>query len=231
MKAFGLLIQGALARPDIVVMRRHASTVRVSVPLWHNARFIPDSAVTAPRHDPRRHLSQQHGWLTHPFRAPRALRGWLSDRGSLTRRLKACHADFRVAPVARGYAPPFHDEARALRLRPKMHAYVRDVLLMGGGHVRVFAHSVLPRASLRGGWNGITRLGTRPLGEALFTDPRIRRLGLTSRRLDARHPLYRAAGRHTSLGVRHLWARRSVFCLNGHPLLVTEVFLPAINTP
>jgi chorismate--pyruvate lyase len=26
-----------------------------------------------------------------------------------------------------------------------------------------------------------------------------------------------------------LWARRSVFCLNRHPLLVTEVFLPAID--
>ena len=102
---------------------------------------------------------------------------------------------------------------------------------MGGGHIRVFAHSVLPRASLRGGWCGITRLGTKPLGEALFTDPRIRRLGLTMRRLDARHPLYRAAARHTGLTAHYLWARRSVFCLNGHPLLVTEVFLPAIDAP
>ena len=187
--------------------------------------------MTASRHDTRQHINLQHGWLAHPFRAPRALRGWLSDRGSLTRRLKARHADFRVSPVARGFAPPFLDEAQALRLSPKAHAYVRDVLLMGGGHIRVFAHSVLPRASLRGGWCGITRLGTKPLGEALFTDPRIRRLGLTIRRLDARHPLYRAATRHTGLTEHYLWARRSVFCLNGHPLLVTEVFLPAIDAP
>jgi len=187
--------------------------------------------VTASRHDTRQQISLQHGWLAHPFRAPRALRGWLSDRGSLTRRLKARHADFRVSPVARGFAPPYLDEAQALRLSPKVHAYVRDVLLMGGGHTRVFAHSVLPRTSLRGGWCGITRLGTKPLGEALFADPRIRRLGLTIRRLDARHPLYRTARRHTGLTARHLWARRSVFCLNGHPLLVTEVFLPGINTP
>jgi chorismate--pyruvate lyase len=203
----------------------------MSPPLWHNALFVLDSAVTASRHDPLRHTSLQHGWLAHPFRTPRALRGWLSDRGSLTRRLKARHADFRVSPVARGFAPPFLDEAQALRLRPKAQAYVRDVLLMGGAHIRVFAHSVLPRTGLRGGWCGITRLGTKPLGEALFTDPRIRRLGLTIRRLDARHPLYRAARRHTALTAQHLWARRSVFCLNGHPLLVTEVFLPAIDAP
>lgn len=187
--------------------------------------------MTASRHDTLRHISLQNGWLTHPFRAPRALHGWLSDRGSLTRRLKKRHADFRVSPVARGFAAPFFDEARALDLASKTHAYVRDVLLMGGGHIRVFAHSVLPRDSLRGGWCGITRLGTKPLGEALFTDPRVRRLGLTMRRLDARHPLYRTAKRHTGLTVPHLWARRSVFCLNGHPLLVTEVFLPEIDTP
>ena len=185
--------------------------------------------MTASQHDTRQCLSKQRGWLAHPFRAPRALRGWLSDRGSLTRRLKARHADFKVNPVTRGLMPPFFDEAEVLHLSPQMHAYVRDVLLIGGGHARVFAHSVLPRASQRGGWRGISRLGTKPLGEALFTDPRIRRLGLTSRRLDARNPLYRAARRHTGLTARHLWARRSVFCLNGRPLLVTEVFLPAID--
>ena len=187
--------------------------------------------MTAPRYDTRRHLSLQHGWLAHPFRTPRALRGWLSDRGSLTRRLKARHADFSVSLVARGLALPFPDEAMALRLRPQAQAYVRDVLLMGGGHIRVFAHSVLPSNGLRGGWSGITRLGTKPLGEALFTNPRVRRLGLTSRRLDARHPLYRAAKRHTGLTAQHLWARRSMFCLDGRPLLVTEVFLPAIDSP
>lgn len=178
----------------------------------------------------RRH-GRQYGWLAHPFGSPRALRGWLSDRGSLTRRLKARHADFKVRPVARGFAPPFFDEARPLGLRPHMHAYVRDVVLLGGGRPRVFAHSVLPRAGLRGGWNGITRLGTKPLGEALFTDPRVRRLGLTVRRLDARHPLYRAARPHAADNARYLWARRSVFCLGGSPLLVTEVFLPTLLAP
>jgi len=187
--------------------------------------------VSAPRHAILEHSNTQRGWLAHPFRAPRALRGWLSDRGSLTRRLKARHADFRVSPVARGFVSPFLDEAQLLGLHPKVRAYVREVLLMSGGHIRVFAHSVLPRASLRGGWCGIARLGTRPLGEALFADPRIRRLGLTMRRLDARHPLYRAARHHTGLTVPYVWARRSVFCLNGHPLLVNEVFLPAIDMP
>lgn len=187
-----------------------------------------DRAVTALRHAPLHQANPQDDWLTHPFRAPRALRRWLSDRGSLTRRLKARHAELRVSPVARGLACPHPDEARLLRLRPKEQAYVRDVVLFGDGCARVFAHSVLPRPALRGAWCGITRLGTKPLGEALFTDPRIRRLGLSMRRLDRRNPLYRNACRHTGIDVACLWARRSIFCLNGRPLLVTEVFLPAV---
>ncbi len=190
-----------------------------------------DRAVTVSRHAPFRQDSPDKTWSTHPFGAPRALRGWLTDRGSLTRRLKAHHADFRVCPVARGFARPFPDEIRVLSLSPQTQAYVRDVLLFGDGRVRVFAHSVLPRPTLRGAWWGITHLGTKSLGEVLFTDPRIQRLGLSMRRLDARHPLYRAACRHTRIDVRHLWARRSVFCLDGRPLLVTEVFLPAIIKP
>jgi chorismate lyase len=195
---------------------------------WHNARFTLNSAVTASRL-PHRYIQLRHNWLAHAFRVPRALRGSLSDRGSLTQRLQTQHADFRVQLLAHGLTLPFRDETQVLRLRPTTRAYVRDVLLMGDGQARVFAHSVLPRPSLRGGWNGITRLGSKPLGEALFTNPRIRRLGLTLLRIDARHPLYRAARRHAGLTARYVWARRSVFCLNGQPLLVTEVFLPAID--
>lgn len=187
--------------------------------------------MIATRDDICRHAGLQQGWLPHPFRAPRALRNWLSDRGSLTRRMRARYDDFCVVPVARGFATPFPDESRALGLSLEVNTYVRDVLLMGGGTARVFAHSVLPRAVLRGGWGDITRLGTKPLGETLFRAPGVRRLALTMRRVDARHPLYRAARRHAQVSARHLWTRRSVFCVDGHALLVSEVFLPAILAP
>lgn len=123
------------------------------------------------------------------------------------------------------------DEYALLDLRRGEKAYVREVLLSCHGRNVVFAHSVLPRPGLRGGWNGITRLGSRPLGEALFSNPRIRRASLAYLQIDARHPLYQAARRHQALLTRSLWARRSVFTLNDRPLLVTEVFLPEIVTP
>lgn len=169
------------------------------------------------------------GWIARPLGLPHALRTWLTWRGSLTRRLKTRCSDFRVVPVATGFTKANRDEHAPLQLRAGSVAYVREVLLSCNQHHLVFAHSVLPRAGLRSGWNGITRLGTRPLGEALFNNPRIKREAMVYLRIDSRHPLFGATTLRHPLHVRALWARRSVFRLNGHPLLVTEVFFPGIE--
>lgn len=171
----------------------------------------------------------QRGWLSRPPALPRSLRRWLCDRGSLTRRLKARCTRFGVTPLATGLARANADEMALLGLSSRQLAYVRDVTLQCDGQVVVFAHSVMTRKSVRGTWHGITRLGSRPLGEALFSNPRIRRQALAFRKLTPRHPLFRRINRHLPQTERCLWARRSVFCLAGRPLLVTEVFLPSIT--
>ncbi len=172
----------------------------------------------------------RQGWLAHPHSVPRSLRRWLSDTGSLTQRLKARCAEFRVVPLTTGLDRPNPDEHALLNLAPGTRAYVREVLLLCNDVPVVFAHSVLPQPSLRGGWNGISRLGARPLGEALFRDHRIQRQALAYRHLHPDHPLYCSVLKHHNPDTRTLWARRSVFCLDRHPLLVTEVFLPAIDS-
>ncbi|MBT9567271.1 MAG: chorismate lyase [Thiobacillus sp.] len=172
----------------------------------------------------------RQSWFDHPHALPRTLRDWLCDKGSLTGRLKARCPRFRVVPLTSGLARPNRDEYALLRLRPGEHAYVREVLLLCDDVPVVFAHSVLPYPSLRGEWNGISRLGSRPLGEALFNDHRIRRLSLAYRNIHPDHPLFRALAPHHPVHRRKLWARRSTFCLAAQPLLVTEVFLPEIDS-
>ena len=169
------------------------------------------------------------GWLTHPFFLPREFRGWLSDQGSLTQRLRQrCHG-FSVHPVRVGFIRPNRDENSPLQLRADELAYVREVVLNCDGQAVVFAHSLVAARSLRGPWAAVTRLGTRPLGEALFSDPRVVRGCLQYRRIDVRHPLARQAARAgIAMSGKSLWARRSLFTLQGHPLMVTEVFLPAV---
>ncbi|MEW6131857.1 MAG: chorismate lyase [Pseudomonadota bacterium] len=169
------------------------------------------------------------GWLDHPFAVPREYRTWLARQGSLTRRLRQCCRGFSVRLSRLGFMRPNRDEGMPLHLQPHELAYVREVLLTCNGRPVVFAHSVAGAAALRGPWAGLTRLGCRPLGEALFSNPRVVRGRLQYRRVDARHPLLWQAVRAGVVPPRAvLWARRSLFSLQGHPLMVTEVFLPAI---
>ncbi len=171
----------------------------------------------------------ESGWLRHPFKLPRNYRNWLADQGSLTARLKSVCAGFSVRVVRSGRLRPNRDEIIPLRLQKHAQAYVREVVLRCGKNNLVFAHSVVPPASLRGAWAQVTRLGTRPLGEALFGNPRVQRGELQYRRISLRHPLMRQVLRAgLTPQSKSLWARRSVFSLRGHPLMVTEVFLPEI---
>lgn len=153
---------------------------------------------------------------------------WLSGPGSLTRRLQAICPHLRVQRLRQEIAVPLRDEYRALHLRRGQRALIRDVLLICGDTPLVYAHSVIPLAGLKGPWVGLSKLGNRPLGEALFANPRVRRYPLEYRPLDARHPLYAPAVAHLTIAPQRLWMRRSQFALHGRPLLVSEVFLPEV---
>jgi chorismate--pyruvate lyase len=165
-------------------------------------------------------------WLTSAWSAG-PWRHWLTDRGSLTRRLQLLCPRFRVERLMQCMARPNQDEYALLGLYPGHNALVREVLLKDADQPLVFAHSIIPLAGLRGPWAALSGLGNRPLGAALFSNPRIGRLALEFKRVDRRHSLYRDAARHVAEPPRALWARRSLFSLENQPILVTEVFLPA----
>lgn len=157
-----------------------------------------------------------------------AMQPWLIDSGSLTARLKARYADLAVQPELLKNTKAFNDEFALIGLKAVQHALIRDVLLIGNNVPVVFAHSVLPRASLRGAWNGLGRLGNKPLGAALFANPQVKRAPLRFKKLAPHHVLYQHAVQHLSTKPAYLWARRSVFSLNCATILVTEVFLPQL---
>ncbi len=152
-------------------------------------------------------------------RAPRALRPWLTDEGSLTRLLqRASNGQFSVRVLSQRYDRPSASEAIALGLPPRQRALVREVQLCGHGEPWVFARTLIPVTTLRGRQRTLKLIGSRPLGALLFSDPAMRRdpLQITA--------LTTAAG-------QRLWARRSVFYLADKPLLVCEVFLTPPGVP
>lgn len=167
-------------------------------------------------------------WKRLPPAHAHDARAWLVYPGSLTRRIVGRFGAMRVELVRQGLRPPHEDERRALGLPAARLVLAREVLLHAGGRAVVMARSVLARDDLDGPWRRLRTLGTRPLAVALFADPLVRRGQLAYARLDARHALHRRASALAGAGLPALWARRSVFVRRGRPLMVTEVFLPAL---
>ncbi|MGE5027795.1 MAG: chorismate--pyruvate lyase family protein [Betaproteobacteria bacterium] len=155
-------------------------------------------------------------------------RPWLLDRGSLTQRICDRCAAFSVRHVRQRHGMAMPSERRIVALKHHSRALLRDVFLYCGETPVVFAHSVLPAASLGGSWQSLGRLGDRPLGAALFSNPRVHRTPLHFKKLNPRDPLFRLACTVLPDRPASLWARRSLFYLQGRPILVTEVFLPGI---
>jgi chorismate lyase len=153
---------------------------------------------------------------------------WLTRGGSLTAHLRTLGAVV-VRVTRETVAQPWADEAAALDVATRAPVWVREVVLSVDGTPFVAAHSIAPLAASVGVWQAMRRLRTRPLAELLYSDSSVARSALVSRRLTARHPLYRLAARE--MGEAHpqaLVARRSVFERHGAPLMVTECMLPAL---
>lgn len=170
---------------------------------------------------PRRQLAPQ-------CRPPRALHQWLDDEGSLTARLIArSGGHFQVEIVRQYLGRPRLDEQQVLGMSRPTQALIREVFLCGKGERWVFARSVLPLSSLTGALRHLRKQHTRPLGAFLFRQPALQRSPIAVRAFRPDDSYLPAGLASTS----SLWGRRSVFSLQGKPLLVSEVFLPAFCDP
>ena len=171
------------------------------------------------------------GWerLRHA-QVPGGVYPWLCDRASLTARIKsACQSGrFRVRVVRQGWGRPLYSEMMLLGMRQGEIAIVREVELLCSGQPWVFARTLIPASSLQGPARRLAHLGDRPLGAVLFSDQRTKRGVTQVARLLPRHRLFQAAVRALEVWPTEIWGRRSLFALSSKPLLVNEIFLPAI---
>ena len=182
----------------MITLRHYSSAIRLShvrLPNWHCA-------------------------ARHPGKPAGALLDWLQNEDSLTRRLIAAgNDDFRVELLQQSLQPARADEAASLGLDTGSQVWVREVLLHTAGAPRVFARSVAPMQTLAQAGSDLSDLGTRSLGELLFSGG----LGVSRGPIEiSRYPAewLPAAWRNDNC-----WARRSRFGDDRLQLLVCEVFL------
>ena len=147
---------------------------------------------------------------------------WLFDEGSLTRRLTEISDNaFSGLPLYEGWQVLRPDDCAALDLPQGVQGWVREVYLRGHGEPWVFARSVAGKHSLHDGGLNMDELGTRSLGELLFSDQAFERGAM-----QVCH--YPRNGLPQADQADHLWARRSRFVRGKLSVLVAEVFLPKL---
>lgn len=175
-------------------------TELVHLPRWFTASQLQPSPT-----------AEVHDWL-------------FINQDSLTQRLMSLSADnFSVTPLFEGWQQLRQDECAALNVAEGSEGWVREVYLRGHGEPWVFARSVSARSALEGSGLELAQLGTRSLGELLFSDQAFDR-----GELQACH--YPAASLPAAVQAERLWARRSCFSRGTLAILVAEVFLPAFWT-
>lgn len=169
-----------------------------------------------------------------PLGAPLALQEWLSDTGSLTRKLENelqypadRHLELQILADCKQNLVA--SEKKFFR-RPMNRSRIREILLCDQGEPIVMARSVLPITSSIGSNHSILKLGHKPLGAVLFAKDLKGRFRPIRQivRLDHHHPEWKACRRRYADLPKRVWARRTLYQLNGHPLLVMEIFLPAL---
>ncbi len=155
---------------------------------------------------------------------PADVASWVFESNSLTARLRGYYQDqFAVKILFHQWRPAFLDETRQLHQTPRKYYLVREVLLHSGETPLILARTILPEKTIKIARRNLSHLGTRPLGEVIFSYPGLERLQLEVSRVSDGYwnPQITAEIRENGT----VWGRRTVYAIHQQPLLVSEFFL------
>jgi len=149
---------------------------------------------------------------------------WLFDKNSLTQRLQSCAEHFEVIVLREGKAIISAGEQSLFS--PAENISSREVLLMCDGRPQVYARTLIPRHTLDYADSLLKTLGNTSLGEVLFRAGNMQRQAFETTSFSTTSTMAQFS-KSINLEAEHdLWARRSIFTLDGQALMVSEVFLP-----
>jgi chorismate--pyruvate lyase len=156
-----------------------------------------------------------------------AAASWLYETGSLTERLRrTVDKDVRVSIVLHCRHKPFYTESRLLNLPERRFCLIREVILHALGRPLILARTVIPADTLKGPHGNLAKLGTRPLGEVIFSYPSLKRRLLQI--ADLTPSIWNTPLQNCAAITESVWGRRTVYEIAGRPLIVNEFFLPAL---
>ncbi len=153
---------------------------------------------------------------------------WIYEPESITRRLRCLYNNqVNVELLLHQYSLPYISENQLLGQSNHQYSLIREVILKSNGKPLILARTVIPKKTLHGAQRILSRLGNKPLGEVIFSYPKLQRLEIQvcqiepslwcpkiKNRIDLNNPI---------------WARRTIYAIKNRQLLVSEFFLPEIT--
>ncbi len=173
------------------------------------------------------HWKKKHPGLKQAL--PPDVHSWIYEKGSLTRRLRKVYgSSFAVEILFHRWKPAFLGECNLLGLPHQQYNLVREVLLHANGRPLILARTILPEHTIKVAKRNLSHLGTRPLGEVIFSYPKLERLDLNI--TNVQHSLWREELiEKVNIG-QHVWGRRTVYAIQKQKMLVSEFFMPGALT-
>ena len=164
---------------------------------------------------------------------------WLIKPYIISKAMKICCKTLEVALLQHKKMPAFEDEKQLLELTHEW-PLIRKVYLKGDGIPWSFGRVVVPTPTYLAFQTSFDTLGGQLIGESLlYGHPQTTRGPFDYAQLTPDHDFYQdmlhLLDQHYPLSTQpslfsELWGRRSIFHINGHPLLVSEAYFPWIPT-
>ena len=168
-------------------------------------------------------------WTTHHLGThcflPKNVQSWVYETNSLTQRLRRFYGNgVTVEVLFQQWHKPFLTESQSLNLVTYRYCLIREVLLHIEDKPLILARTVLPQTTIVIAHRKLSNLGTRPLGEVIFSYPNLARLQTEICRTVP--PMWSSNLKQRIEIKGKIYGRRTVYAIEQQPLLVSEFFMP-----
>lgn len=156
---------------------------------------------------------------------PKNLQSWVYESGSLTQRLRAEYgAGVAVKVLFQQWQSPFLTESQRLHLPYHRYSLIREVLLHVGNKPLILARTVLPQTTINVAKHKLSNLGTRPLGEVIFSYPNLVRWETDICCIPEK--IWSTQLKQQVEIADFVYGRRTVYAIERQPMVVSEFFMP-----
>lgn len=155
------------------------------------------------------------------------VQSWIYESGSITQRLRRIYGEnVAVKVLFQKRCVPYLSELKRLGLSEHQFTLCREVLIHVNDTPLVLARTIIPFQTIKVTHRRLSNLGSRPLGEVIFSYPELERKSLDLTQINPSE--WRQSAVYRANINQPITGRRTIYAIANHPLLISEFFLPEV---